>query len=429
MSASPARRAGLLGLLVLAALAFLPLCRLGRQSRVRILDRGAAEGPVSAGAAEAEIAVPLPAPAVGYGLVRPEVARAALPLVARAVVVSSGGERVGLVSLDLLFADPALVDEVQRGVAPLGLSAVWVTATHSHSSAGGFASNPVAQVAATGRFRSEVRRRVVAAASQALSRAAASARPVRVWAGVAELGGIESRDEFPDVDRRLTRVQLRADAGPVAQLVVLAAHPTLVARPPPGLDPDWPGRVARAEASAGQGVTLVLQGSVGNASVRRPEPGGKEAPVEVFARRVAAAVESVPLREVGAGVRHVRVEIALPGPDASRLVPRLLATLVDNVALCPCAPRWAEVGELEVGGVRLLGVPVEATAASGAALERAAGGARVVSLANGYLGYVEPPERVSRAAGESRRQLFTAGLLDALLAGAAQANAALHPTR
>jgi len=65
---------------------------------------------------------------------------------------------------------------------------------------------------------------------------------------------------------------------------------------------------------------------------------------------------------------------------------------------------------------------------AGAVLESAAGGARVVSLVNGYLGYVEPADRVSRGAGESHRQLFGPGLLEALRFGTEAARAALGPS-
>ena len=352
----------------------------------------------------------------------------AFPLSVRAVVVAAGDERVGMVTLDFLFADQDLVTAIRRSVAGLRLSALWVAATHTHSSAGGFAWNPVAQVAGTGRFRPAIRSRVVEAAAGALTAAASSLQPVEAVAGASELGaGTVSRDEFPEVDWRLTRVQLRGERGAVAQLVVLAAHPTLVARPPPGLDPDWPGRLARAQERVGQGVTLVLQGNVGNVTVQRAD-SGPEPPVEAFAERVSAALAAMELQPAGTGLSHARLEVSLPGPDASRLVPRGLATLADNVALWPWAPGWAELCELRIGGVRLLGVPAETTAASGAVLERAAAGARAVALVNGYLGYVEPADRVERAAGESRRQLFDPELLEALRFGTEATRAALRPS-
>jgi hypothetical protein len=409
-------------------LSVVPFSRLGNQPHVRDVEQGAGAGQLRAGAFVAELSIPVPVPSVGYGLVRPEVDRVAFPLSTRAVVLASNEERVGLVTLDLLLADGDLVEAIRQRAAGLGLAALWVAATHTHSSAGGFAWNPVAQVAGTGRFRPTIRSRVVDAAFSALMAAASSLQPVEVMTGTSELpAGTVSRDEFPEVDRRLTRVQLRGERGAVAQLVVLAAHPTLVARPPPGLDPDWPGRVARAQERAGQGVTLVLQGNVGNVSAQRAE-GSREAPVDAFAQLVDAAVAAVPLQAGGTGLSHAEVEVSLPGPDASRFVPRGLATLVDNVVLWPWAPGWAELGALRIGTVRLLGVPVETTAASGAVLERAAGGARVVSLVNGYLGYVEPADRVVRGAGESHRQLFGPGLLEALRFGTDATRAALRPS-
>jgi len=414
----------LLGLV--AILALVPFSGLGRAPKVRRVEHGAGFGPLRAGAAVAEMAIPLPVPVVGYGLVQPEVRRTAAPLSARAIVLASDEERVGVLTLDLLLAESGLVEAIRERARGLGLSAVWVAATHTHSSAGGFAWNPVAQVAATGRIRPEVRARVLDAATRALAAAAGTLRPVEAVAGTSELAdSTVSRDEFPEVDRRLTRIGLRGQAGPVAQLIVLAAHPTLVARPPAGLDPDWPGRLAQEEEAAGQGVTLVLEGNVGNATVQRPPAGSDDAP-EAFARLVADALRSVPLQPTGPGLRHARLEVALPGPDASRLVPRGLGTLVENVALWPFAPGWAELAELRIGGLRLLAVPAETTAASGAVLESAAGGARVVSLVNGYLGYVEPADRVARAAGESRRQLFGPGLLEALRFGTEATRAALH---
>lgn len=415
----------LLGLAV--ALSVVPFTRLGRGARVRGVQHGAGAGPLRAGGFVAELPIPVPVPTVGYGMVRPEADRVAFPLSVRAVVLAAGDERVGVVTLDLLLADQDLVEGIRRSVAGLRLSTVWVAATHTHSSVGGFAWNPVAQVAGTGRFRPTIRSRVVDAAAAALTAAASSLQPVEALSGASELdGATASRDEFPEVDRRLTRVQLRGERGAVAQLVVVAAHPTLVARPPPGLDPDWPGRLARAQERAGQGVTLVLQGNVGNVTVPRADTGAEPA-VDAFSRRVDAALATVELRPAGTGLSHARLEVALPGPDASRLVPWGLATVVDNVGLWPWAPGWAELAELRIGGVRLLGVPLETTAASGAVLERAAGGARAVSLVNGYLGYVEPADRVERAAGESRRQLFEPGLLEALRFGTEATRAALRP--
>lgn len=414
-------------LAVVGVLAVVPLCALLRGAGVRVTSVGRGTGPLLAGAGEGTIVVPFPVAAVGYGTVRPDLERSAVPLKARALVLASGEERVGLLTLDLLLVDDALVAMVRRSAAGLRLSTVWVMASHAHSSLGAYASNPVVQVAGTGHFRPSVRERVVAAATQALASAAGHLEPVEAFAGESVLTSVTvSRDEFPEVDARLTRLVLRGSNGPVGQLVVFAAHPTLVERPPPALDPDWPGRLAMAQQALGQGVTLVVQGSGGNATATRP-PEGKGA-VEAMLGVLDRGLETVPLHPLGPGLGHASVEVTLPGPDASRLVPRPLATLVDNVVLCPWAPRRAEVAMLGVGNARFLALPAEATAASGGVLEGAAGGARLVSPVNGYLGYVEPADRVLAGRGESPRQLFAPALLEALRTGTeAAARAAAAP--
>src|SRR5262249_3348102 len=216
------RRRWLLGVgAVAAVLAAVPVCRLFRSSGVRLSSRGRAEGTLLAGGGAAPIAVPYPVVAAGYGTARTEVDRAAVPPEARALVLVSGGEVVGLVTLDLLLGDDARGEAVRRRAAGLRLSTLWVAATHSHSSLGAYATNPVVQVAGTGRFRPEVRDAVVTAAAQALSRAVDRLQPVTAFAGTSPLRGhTTSRDEFPEVDARLTRLVLRGANGPVGQLVV-----------------------------------------------------------------------------------------------------------------------------------------------------------------------------------------------------------------
>jgi neutral ceramidase len=418
-------RAGLLlGVLVLLAL-IVPFGRMRGAGWVRVTSRGSASGPLVAGAGKSAVVVPFPVVVAGYGTVRPEVDHAAVPLMARALVLASRSERVGLVTLDILLADDALVEAIRTGASGLHLSALWVLATHSHASLGGYAANPVAQVGGTGRFRPEARSALVIAALRALSQAGSALQPVTLWSGESVVQGrTASRDEFPEVDARLTRLVFRGTEGPVAQIVVFACHPTLVVRPPSALDPDWPGRLAGREEDRNQGLTLVLQGSVGNVTAARSE--GEGAPrLDGLVEALQTAVEDVRLRPMPAELAHATAETALPGPDASRLVPRLTRTAAENVLLWPWAPRRAEVALLRIGNIRLLGLPVETTAASGHLLEGVGAGARAVSLANGYLGYVEPPERVERGAGESRRQLFGPGLLGALQKGVAAAATAL----
>ncbi|MBK7862829.1 MAG: hypothetical protein IPJ65_30325 [Archangiaceae bacterium] len=376
------------------ALASWNWCPRATGSVPRVVSRLRSPGPVQAGAAAVEIAVPTPIVAAGYGPRRPELSKSALPLKARAVVLKAGEVSFGLVAIDLLLVPDDVASAVRSAS---GLSDCWVVATHSHSSFGGYDRRLVAQLAGTGRFREDARAAVVEAAVRALRAAAASVQAVEISTGEgsAELAVARSGEAS---DPKVRRVKF----GSLGQWLLLAAHPTLVPRPAAALDPDYPGRVSeRADA----GVTLVLQSAGANARAVGEGP-------EDEASRVLAALDAVALAPLEAsGLSVTRVEVELPSTDASRLVPRLFAMPGRNF-LCGSAPRVAEVGVLKLGAFELAAVPAEVSAGAAQSL-----GVPLVSLANGYAGYVEPAEVVDRGEGESKRQYFSRELLEAFRAG------------
>lgn len=103
----------------------------------------------------------------------------------------------------------------------------------------------------------------------------------------------------------------------------------------------------------------------------------------------------------------------MPRPDASRLVPALTRAAGDNL-LCESAPRLAEVGALVLGPLKLVAVPGEPSVAAGMELLRRTGATGVLSLADGYVGYVETAANVQGGLGESKRQYFGPALLERL---------------
>jgi neutral ceramidase len=382
-----------------------------------LLGQARAEGPLRAGAARVPLIPPYPMVVAGYPLPRPEASQADPVPQARAVVLVSGEVKVGLVSLELLLVPEELVAAVRERAADLGLQGLWVVATHAHSSFGGYDPRLVSQVAGTGRFRKEVLEAVVAGASEALHQAAARLTDVTLEVGEArEPGLVRSRSGGEEPDGALTRAVLRGASGPVAELLVFSAHPTLVPRKRAFVDPDWPGRLSLLREEAG-GVALVLQGTVGNVSVAFDEGEGVEK-ARAYARAVAGLAERAVPAAVGTPrLGFARARVALPRPDASRLVPSYSRAAGDNV-LCASSSRTAEVGALALGPLELLLFPGEPTVGAGTALVRRTGATGVLGLADGYVGYVDTPEQVVAGEGEARRQYFGPALLGRLGAGA-----------
>ena len=67
---------------------------------------------------------------------------------------------------------------------------------------------------------------------------------------------------------------------------------------------------------------------------------------------------------------------------------------------------------LQLGTVRLAFVPAEITAPAARGVSAATGATRVVSMADGYVGYVEAAGPVRSGDGESLRQYFDATLAE-----------------
>ena len=379
------------------------------------------QGPLEAGAGRARIQVALPVTRTGYGPMEPRAERQVAPLSARALAVGAGGVRVVVVTLDLLTMPESLAAEVTREVEGLGAGAVLVAATHPHSSVGGYDDRKEMGFAGVGWPDAAVRGAVVGAAKEAAKQALGSMARVRISVGSAEAPElVASRAEGEAADGRLMRVRVESEAGQrVAEVLVFAAHPTLQPRRDGVLSPDYPAAVSEALEASGGGVVLTLVGSGGNATAKVPGEPAPEARVEAFARALAGRAGQVALGPAaGEGVvRAAAAAMPLPHPDASRLVDGWLRAPTEN-ALCGMA-REAMVARWTLGPVTLVAVPGEITAPAGARVERAARAERVVSLANGYVGYVDTEDQVRARGGESRRQYFPPELLNALERAAA----------
>lgn len=408
-----------LGALVLgAALVSAPWCPVVVPRPPEPLMIGASKVALRAGAAVVPLKPPFPVVRAGYGPSRPTARRAASPLSARALVVDSGGTTWGLVVLDALLIPTELADAVR---ARAGLSEVWVAATHTHSSFGGFDRRWAAQVAGLGAYDQAAYEAMLEGALLALKQAGAALAPVRVSAGTSAPPDLSVPRTGPSADGRLTRVAFDGPERAVAEVLIASAHPTVIPRENEELDADWPGALAAAREASGAGVSLVVQGAAGNATVAFHENESLAQWVE----RIAAAAAAVPLKPAGdAGLVVIRMGVTLPEVDVTRLVSAPLQPAVRNV-LCTQSDAYITLSLVRLGQLNLLAVPGEPSFAAGRALEEKGGADRLVALTGGYLGYVEPAEVVGRGEGEARRQYYGPALAAALEEGARAALEAL----
>ncbi|MFT3841427.1 MAG: hypothetical protein QM723_30835 [Myxococcaceae bacterium] len=382
-----------------------------------LLVEGAwSKAPLNAGSAREEISVPWPVTVAGYGpRDRSQASRANHPVAAQALVLEAGGLTVALVGIDLLEVPQVMVEKIRSGA---GLDHTLVFATHAHSSLGGFDERPLAQLAGVGSYLPRDANAVIDAAVKAVKNARAAMKPAQLASASGSEDWCWARSGT-GCDKRVDRLAVTAlDGSTIGELWMMAGHPTLVPRRVETLDPDYPGIAALDRLDAG--VTLVAQSLGGNAHA------GTENATQ-FAKKVEDVFTRLPLSEprteVSLGL--ARVKVPLPHPDGSRLVPSISRAMATNF-VCVSADREAEVWALALGDRTLLSVPVEPSYPSGLQLEEAAQANRVLSLANGYLGYVETKEDAEGTKGESKRQYYTPQMFEQLRLGAALAGTAVR---
>jgi neutral ceramidase len=367
----------------------------------RVVEAAGGAGPLRAGAAAVPFDLPAGAPIAGFA--RWSYASEGMrdPVGARAVVLAVPGCKVALASAEVLLVPEALEAAVRARVTDLGLDGLVVAATHTHAGPGGFWEHGFAERLGTGPYDPRVRDLVAGAVAQAIRRADAALAPAGVSVSRGAAADLARSRSGGASDGRLTVVRVDGERGaPVAELAVFAAHPTILGRENRRISGDWPGRFV---ADGRHGVRVLLQGAVGDQSVSGPSSTAPER----FAEALSARVEALPAAAPAASTElaFAAVAVGLPAPDPGA-APALLRRAARNLTYGAFGPT-ARVEAVRIGDLVLAAVPAEPVAAVAAgwraALPR---GAEIISLAGGYLGYVEEPARMSAGAGETDRTYF-----------------------
>jgi len=369
----------------------------------RVVRSASGSGPLEAGVADVPFALPAGVPIGGFARLSYGSEGIRDPVGARALVLSAPGCRVALASAEILLVPEALEEAVLARVTDLRLTGLVLGATHTHAGPGGYWEHPIGERIATGPYDARVRDAIAGAIAAAIRKAVEGLGPARVSVaeGAAEdLARSRSAPPGAPEEARLTVVRVdRPDGAPVAEVAVFAAHPTILGKSNRRISGDWPGRFL---AEGTHGTRLFFQGALGDQSVE-----ASSATPEAYGAALSARVDALqgPPPDAAPALAYAKVEVGLPSPDPGG-APSWLRRAARNVAY-DAFPATAHVEAVRIGRAVLVAVPAEPVAAVAAEWRRALpAGADLVSLAGGYLGYVEEPERRAARTGESVRTYF-----------------------
>ncbi len=410
---------------------------------------------LTAGAARVDITPPLTIPYLGFVPRHAFFEGIHDPLHARAVVVGDGQRRIALLSADSIGFGKSLAGEGrdftaevrERVHAACGIPPdhTMITATHAHSTpettglrrmldhpgAAAWIETLHAQLASAVALAD--RDRAPARLKQAVGRAEGLAWSRRIVGRDGKLYSWTRRppdDQIADWgtnDPEATVLLFERDDAPDIALTHFACHPVTV-QVQPLVSADFPG-VATAfveNSDAGCDHCLYLQGACGDINplrgttdfddvqryghllagevlkqtTRMSAPDYPVAPPHVHAvsRTISlASRELPPLSEVQEAHRQGEAAVCQAGSeDERRRAERALLGLTERLTRVRRgdAPVPAEVQVLRVGDTALVGIPGERFAQMGVALKRetCAPTALCLGYANGYIGYLAPPQ-------------------------------------
>jgi neutral ceramidase len=309
------------------------------------------------------------------------------------------GERVGvMVGADALIIPHEVAEAAVRQLEEelhLTREQLYLSATHTHSSLGGWGEGMVAEAFAGG-FQPGVRiwfaDRIVTAVREAVG----DLKPAAFGHGrfsapefvrnrlVGHLGG---------VDPEFTYVVLKQHGGKVAVLGSYAAHATVLSGDSMGFSADYPGCWERAIEDATGGSAVFLAGGVGSHSPLPPEKGFAGA--EQMGRSLAATL----IEQLPHAALTNRIAFGLLGLDLS--LPPLNVRVTDGIRLQPwLAKRLMRAQDhvllqaFRLDDLLWLSTPCDFSGELALRIKdgfRARGGDAVVTSFNGgYVGYVIP---------------------------------------
>ncbi len=351
-----------------------------------------------AGVYKEEITPPIGTPLGGYGRRRGRPSTGVHdPLYVRALALKDATDILIFASCDLVAVDENLYQTVFEKVSqkmPLKNSQLLVFATHTHSGAGAIGKGFLAKLI-MGRYDTKVFNMTVDRITDAILQAVSKMKPASVGLGESQLEGmIENRMiEGGPVDSELKVLRVEVEGKPLAFLVNLAAHPTVLNAQNFLFSADFPGFLdAKVESAYPDSVCLFANGAAGDQRVQgfaeNQAFDRAKAIGDAIGKRVIGIVRSIPLKERGEVVT-LQTDIHLP-PVKIRRDFLVLPSWIGNRFL----NRNVVMNVASLNDILFISIPGEMTGELGLEIKREAEQAKfkplILGYANGYMGYIVP---------------------------------------
>ena len=330
----------------------------------------------------------------------------------RTFAFDNGISQAYFVTLDMLIAPMSVAAELEGKYESIGLSPeqVYLTATHTHTSFGGWGKKLAGRIMA-GKYRKEVVRQTSMHIIQSIKLAQADLQSVRVGYGTANVAAfVRNRLTNSEAHRDTTIrfLKFEKQTGEQAILCTFSAHPTILPSRQPILSGDYPSVLVQ-QMEQKVDFAAFSAGAVGSHAAKYTHGDSFESTEEVgvglATAILAAAAKTNPTYTSDLQVQRLPLYLSEPQwriGENKRLAPGLFYTFFGRYD--------TYLNRLQVGNTVLLGVPADYSGEFMPALEAQAAKKRynvIVTGFNGsYLGYIIPDQHYGLRKYEARAMNF-----------------------
>lgn len=336
------------------------------------------------------------------------------PIRAKSLVLINGKEKLLFISLDVAGLTTEMYEDLLARLALLGYrrDQVFVSATHTHSGPGTLSRRWLWQLLASDRFQDKVYIGVLDGIAQSVGAAEQSAQAAQLLAVSFSAQGMQRNRRHRDgwFDPTANLLLARSPSGEwLGALVNFAVHGTALNARNLELSADLPGAIERELQSQLHAPVLFINGAEGDVSPAEGGFAGIEKLSRSFAQQVIRAVPAAKPVRPDWSVHTSTLELGDPAVTMGACLPASWHRRIGNwivLGLGDSVPHKVTVSYLQLGELRMLAWPGEPTTTLGFDLKRAAPGAWVLGLTNGYQGYFTSPGEFAEGRYEACSSLY-----------------------
>lgn len=334
----------------------------------------------------------------GYGR-RPNYTEVHDSIYIRTCILKGGTAFIAIVSLDLMIVTPEIADGIEEEFKKFGINYVYFSASHSHSSIGGY-GNSIAGQFILGRDEG-VLNAIFAGARASVTSAFQHLKVVEKAAfGSTVVDYTRNRLLGTyNVDQRFRRLEMGLENGERASLFSFNVHPTIIDYTCTQLSNDYPGALCAMDTSD---FSMFLGGTMGSTKHMAGKAATTFDIVNNYAKKLLSEpmqMDIVQLNTIGFSKIDIPLQpLAMSLTSMLQVRPWVCNLVFDD------APAYIRV--LRLGDVLFIGLPVELSSEYYPEMERLANKKGLKLMLTGfngtYLGYAVPSEYFEIRHGETR---------------------------